>query len=247
MCPILFHFGPVTVYSYGLMFAVAVIAATWLLSRDAARQGISGEVIYDLAFWVVVSGIAGARVYYLLLYPETFQDNWLEIFMLQKGGLAFQGGFIAAVPTVLIFFKRKKLPPLMMLDLMAPYGALAHGIGRVGCFLNGCCFGREAGASVPWGLYFPVHDARLHPTQLYETFGLFVVYFILRMIQKRPHAAGTIFAFYLMLAGIERFIVEFFRADHVSMIGPLSNFQMIALGVFTAGLIMHSVVKIKRI
>ena len=241
MSPIIIQFGPFTVFSYGLMFAIAVITGTWLLSRDAARTGIKPDLIYDMVFVIVVSGIIGARAYYLFLYPETFADNILEIFMLQNGGLAFQGGFIAAVPAAWWYLRKKNLPLLSMLDLMAPYIALAHGIGRIGCFLNGCCYGRE----VPWGIYFPMHEARLHPTQLYETAGLFIAYLILKKLQKFPHAAGQIFAAYLMLAGVERFIVEFFRADHAAMAGPLSNFQVISLGVFTAGVIMYAVIKSK--
>ena len=247
MCPILFHFGPLTVYSYGLMFALAVVTGTWLLSREASRRGvgqgpIDPEIIFDLAFWIVLSGIIGARAYYLFLYPEVFKDNWLEIFMLQHGGLAFQGGFILVVPVTFWFLKKKGLPILPMIDLMAPYAALAQAIGRIGCFLNGCCYGRE----VSWGIYFPVHEARLHPTQLYETAGLLAAFFILRKFQSLPHRAGQIFAWYLILAGIERFVVEFFRDDHAAMYGSLSNFQVISLGVIAAGILMHGVIKIKK-
>lgn len=226
------------------MFALAVMVGTWLLSRDAVRQGVGRsptkpDVIFDLVFWVVLIGVLGARIYYVFLYPGPFMENPWEFFMLQKGGLAFQGGFITGTITALGYLKKKKLPLLPMLDLMAPYIALAHAIGRVGCLLNGCCYGRE----VWWGLYFQVHQARLHPTQIYDTLELLLVFLILRKIQQFSRTPGVVFAWYLILAGIQRFINEFFRADHVSMLWGLSNFQIVSLGVLLAGILMMAILR----
>ena len=246
MCPILFQIGSFKIFSYGVMFALAVTIATWLLGRQAQRQGVGGrptdpEVIYDLSFWLVLSGIVGARIYYVFLYPEDFiADPW-EFFKFYHGGLAFQGGFITATLTAVWYLKKKKLPLLPMLDLLAPYIALAHAIGRIGCFLNGCCYGKE----VPWGLYFPVHEARLHPTQLYDTVGLLIVFLILRKFQKSSRTPGAVFAWYLILAGIQRVINEFFRADHAAMYGWLSNFQVLSLGILLAGIVMLTMLKAK--
>ena len=241
MHPVLFQFGPVMIYSYGLMFALAVIIGTWLLSRDAGRQGISPDIIFDFAFWIVLSGILGARIYYVVLYPEPFKENPLEVFMLQHGGLAFQGGFMTSSIAAIWYMKKKNLPLLPMLDLAAPYIALAHAIGRIGCLLNGCCYGKE----VWWGLYFPVHEARLHPTQMYDTVELLIVFLILKMIQRSSRTRGEVFAFYLILAGIQRFINEFFRADHAATYGGLSNFQWVSVGVSFVGIVMYFIVKAK--
>ena len=241
MHPILFQFGPFTVFSYGFMFALAVMTGTWLLSRDAARQGIKSEIIFDLIFWFVLIGILGARIYYVILFPEPFLVNPWEFFMLQHGGLAFQGSIIPATLVVLWYLRKKNLPVLPMLDLMAPYLALAQAIGRIGCFLNGCCYGRP----VWWGLYFPVHEARLHPTQIYDTVELLIVFLILRKIQETSRIPGAVFAWYLILAGIQRFINEFFRGDHAAMYGGLSNFQVLSVGVLSAGIVMLVALKAK--
>ncbi len=234
MHPILFNIGPVTVFSYGVMIALAVIVCAFLLSRDAKVYNIPAETIHDLMFMVVACGILGARVFYIILTWDYFKDNPMEMIMLTHGGLAWQGGLIAGMLSGFWFVRLKKLKLRFVLDLVAPYVALGQAIGRLGCFFNGCCYGKPA----PWGIYFPVHHDRLHPTQLYETAGLFVAFLILKYAQKKPHHAGMIFVLYLWLGAIERFIVEFFRADHDQLWYGLSLFQYISLGIFSIGLVL---------
>jgi phosphatidylglycerol:prolipoprotein diacylglycerol transferase len=241
MHPVLCQIGPFTLYSYGLMFALAVVVGTSLLSIQAKKKGISPEIIFDLSFWLTVGGVLGARIYYVILYPEPFKENPWEFFMLQHGGLAFQGSIIPATLIVLWYIKRHRLPSLSILDLLAPYIALAHGIGRIGCLLNGCCYGKEAS----WGLYFPVHEARLIPSQIFDTLGLLVVFYILRKIQEASKIPGETFAFYLIFGGIQRFLNEFSRGDHAAMYGPFSNFQLLSLIMIIAGVIMLSAVRAK--
>jgi len=235
MIPILFKIGPLTVYSYGMMLAIAVVVCSFFLSREAGRIGIKPEMIYDLIFWMVLSGILGARIFFILLNLPFFLQNPLEIIMIQKGGLAWQGSLVGGMLAGILFIKRKGCPIWKTLDLLAPYGALGQAIGRMGCFLNGCCFGQK----VPWGIYFPVHDARLHPTQLYLSGGLLGIFFVLKFYSKIPLAPftkggkvvdGQIFVLYLLLASSWRFCVEFFRADHTQIFFGLSIFQMVCLG-----------------
>jgi phosphatidylglycerol---prolipoprotein diacylglyceryl transferase len=239
MHPILFTIGPITIYSYGVMLATAVLVCTYLLSLDAGRYKISQDTAYDLVFWCMLWGIIGARIFYVFIEWSYFSGNLLEIPMLQKGGLAWQGGFLGGVLAGVWFARRKKLSLRPLLDLSAPYIALGQSIGRVGCFLNGCCYGKP----VAWGIYYPVHNARLYPTQLFECAGLFIIFLILKKAQSKPHQAGFIFVFYLWLAAIERFTVEFYRADHVTYWLGLSLAQYIAAVVFTAGLILMKVFK----
>ena len=234
MHPVLLKIGPVTVYSYGIMIALAVIICAWLLNRDAKIYKISSEVIYDLMFWTVAWGILGARILYISLTWDYFQHNPLEMIMIQHGGLAWQGGFAGGALAGVWFVRSKKLSLRFFLDLVAPYIALGQAIGRIGCFFNGCCYGKP----VAWGIFFPVHEARLHPTQLYECAGLFLAFFILKYAQTKPHRQGMIFVLYLWLAAIERFAVEFFRADHDHLWWGLSLFQYIALGIFVIGLVL---------
>jgi phosphatidylglycerol:prolipoprotein diacylglycerol transferase len=217
------------------MLAVAAVVCSFLLSRDARRHNIDADMIYDFVFWIVVSGIIGARLFYIFLNLEFFINNPQEIIMIQHGGLAFQGGFIFAMLSAVIYIKNKKLPLLSTMDLMAPYAALGHAIGRLGCFLNGCCYG------LPWekGLYFPLHDARLHPTQLYAAFALLVIFFVLKKFRKVTQVPGQVVALYLMLTAVQRFGNEFFRADHVSLYADLSIFQVVSLVIFVLGVVMN--------
>lgn len=239
MYPVILQIGPLTIYSYGLMMALAVVVCSWALSRESRRAGIPPEKIFDLVFWVMLMGIAGARIFYILLNLEFFRQNLSEIFMIQRGGLAFQGGFILGGLTGYLYIRRQGWPLWVTLDLVAPYLALGHAIGRVGCFFNGCCYGRP----VSWGIYFPAHEARLHPTQLYDTAALLFIFLILKYWQKQIKTPGYLFVFYLLLASGERFINEFFRADHAQTYLGMSIYQVVSLGIFIFGLILFSWIK----
>jgi phosphatidylglycerol---prolipoprotein diacylglyceryl transferase len=235
MHPILFQIGPITIYSYGVMLATAVVICAWLLSRDAKKLGIGHETIYDLMLWTVAGGIIGARLFYVAISWEYFSSQWMEIFLIYKGGLAWQGSFVGGVVGGVLFARRRALSLRPLTDIVAPYIALGQSIGRVGCFFNGCCFGRH----FDFGIYFPVHQDKLHPTQLYEVGLLALIFFVLKHLQQRKHPSGSIFAWYLLLAGLERFTVEFWRADHVTTFLGLSMAQFISLGLVAAGLGLH--------
>lgn len=250
MHPIICQIGPFVVYSYGLMLALAVLTASYLTAREAQKHGIARDAVYDLAFWTVLWGILGARVFFVFLNLDYFSQFPLEILMLQKGGLAWQGSLVAGVMAGVFFIRRKKLPLFVLLDIAAPFIALGHAIGRIGCFLNGCCYGKPSS----WGIYFPVWHEKLLPTQLYMVLGEFMVFLILMCVagagpcasllkgpQRRSplHAPGTIFMLYLILSSFERFIVEFFRADHVVLWGGLSIFQYVCLLIIGVAAIIN--------
>ncbi len=218
---------PVTVYSYGLMFAMAVLICSLLLAADAQRKNINADIIFDLVFWTIVGGIIGARLLYIILNYPFFIENPLEIIMIQNGGLVWQGGLILGAIMGASFIEKKKLALPQILDLSAPYLALGQSIGRIGCFLNGCCYGKE----VAWGIFFPVHNAHLHPTQLYLSAGLFLIFLILKRYQKFSQIPGLVFASYLILEAALRFGVEFFRADHKALFFGLSIYQFVSLGI----------------
>lgn len=217
------------------MLAVAVMVASFLIGRDAKRIGISLDAVYDLAFWVVVFGIVGARFFYISFNWPLFSSHPLEMIMIQNGGLAWQGSLVFGFLTAVIYLKKKGIPFWKFLDLAVPYVALGHAIGRIGCFLNGCCYGKPVG----WGIYFPVFGERLHPTQIYMALGQLVIFFVLRMMSGRMKKDGEILVLYLLLSALERFLVEFFRADHV-LYGGLSIFQYVCMGIFAAALIIHA-------
>jgi phosphatidylglycerol:prolipoprotein diacylglycerol transferase len=228
MYPKLFSFGPFTLYSYGLMLALAVLLSGGLLAREAGkRMGIARDVVYDLVFWVVLSGIAGARLFYVFLNLKYFISSPLEIVMLWNGGLAWQGSFFGGLAAFVVYLRKKNIPVWRFLDLAAPYVALGHAIGRVGCLLNGCCYGKP----VAWGLVFPSFDVAVHPTQVYMSLTQLVIFVLLRIAASRNFRDGQIFVWYLLLSSIDRFFIEFFRADHLLYAG-LSIFQYVCLVVF---------------
>ncbi len=235
MFPIICQFGPVTVYSYGLMLAISAVVCTFLASRDAKKINIPDGVIADLVFWTVITGILGARLFYILLNYRFFVEHPLEIVMIQNGGLAWHGGLFAATFAGIRFIRKKGLPLTTMLDLVAPYAALGESIGRIGCFLNGCCYGRE----VSWGIYFPIHHAHLHPTQLYTMAGLFILFLLLRRYRKISRIPGDVFVSYLFGAALLRFVIEFFRADHYVLVLGLSVYQWVCVVLIAVAAYVH--------
>jgi len=234
MFPIICQIGPATIYSYGLMLALGVLLCSFLLTRDAKAFNINRDSLFDLIFWVVISGIIGARFFYILLNGEYFLRNPLEIIMVNKGGLAWQGSLIGGIVSGIIFIKRIKWDIGSILDLTAPYVALGQSIGRIGCFLNGCCFGHESS----WGIFFPLHAAKLYPTQLFSSVGLLFIYFFLRFYRKFSQK-GDVFLAYLLLASALRFFIDFFRADHFNLFWGLSIFQIICVVIFTTALLIR--------
>lgn len=235
MYPVICKLGPIPVYSYGLMLAIAVMVTGWLTARDAeVKLGVKRDDAYDLVFWVVLFGILGARIFYVLLNPGQFWAAPLEIIMIQKGGLAWQGSLVAGLAVGIFYLRKKKFPLLPFLDISAPYIALGQAIGRIGCLLNGCCYGKLAA----WGLYFPVWEERLQPTQIYMSLGQIAIFLILRSLQPRMKVAGKVMIWYLMLSAVERFTVEFFRADH-GLYWGLSIFQYVCIAIFLTALMVN--------
>jgi len=224
------------------MLAVAALVCTFLLQKEFARNQLPGELIFDFVFWVVMSGIIGCRIFYILLNLSFFVENPMEIVMIHHGGLAWQGGVVTGIAAALIFMRVKKLPVLKTLDLVAPYIALGQSIGRVGCFLNGCCYGKP----LAWGIYFPVHQAQLHPTQLYDSLGLLILFFVLKGFGPRKKFDGEVFILYLIAASFLRFMVEFFRADHTLIWESLSVFQITTLGFMSIALYAYLHLKSRR-
>ena len=240
MYPVLYKCGFLNIYTYGVFVAIAFLVSVTLLTQESRQRRFDENVIYNFCFLVLTSGIVFARVFYVILNWSYFREDPLEILMLQHGGLVWFGGLIGACVSGLIFIKRKKLSALAMFDLFAPYVALAQAIGRIGCFYNGCCYGKES----PLGIYFPVHERVLFPSQLLDSLTLLSIFVILRFL--KPAKQGTIFAFYLMLASLQRFLLEFVRGDMRPFYFSLSIFQWISIVVFGAGLLFYLILSWKK-
>lgn len=242
MHQILFKFGPLTIYSYGFMLCIAVLVALHLLMREAYRQCYDRDTILDLGMTILLSGIAGARILFILLNIEFFIENPKEIFMLNHGGLSILGAMLSATIALSIFIKKKKLHFFKTVDLVIPFIALGQSIGRIGCFFNGCCYGIAS----KYGIYFPVHNAILIPTQLISSILLLMLFIFLRVQQQRPHYSGGIFVNYILYYSILRFFIEFIRADSPKHFFALTLYQYLCIVIFVSGLILSLVLKWKN-
>ena len=208
MHPILFHFGPFSFYSYGLMLALGFMAAMTLAARRARRLGLDPVAIQSLGISVLLGGVAGARAAYVALNWEMFRASLLEIIRLDHGGLVFYGGLAGGILSGVWTVRKVGLPLWITVDLMVPPGVLGHAIGRVGCFLNGCCYGKNG-----------------HPTQLYESAALLLLFFLLKGIERRSPRPGTVFLTYGFAYGTWRFLIEFLRGDNPAAACGLTAFQ----------------------
>lgn len=232
MFPILAEFGPVHLYSYGLSIAAGVAVAFYLMQKSSVREGFpTPEQAYDCIFVSVISGFIGARIFYVLQHLGEFQRNPLEVFAIWQGGLIFYGGLAAGVFSLWIYTVKQKLSFFKIMDFIFPYGAMVHAFGRLGCFLNGCCFGRAC--EWPWAVRFPGMSQSVHPTQLYEAFYNLAVFFFLRKVYQRHPKTGVVTAGYFLLYGTGRFMVEFFRSGNPGWL--LTWNQWISAGILLTG------------
>ena len=233
MHPIICQIGAFTVYSYGLTLALAFFIASWLAVRRAAKTGVDPDIISGVCFIAVVSGIAGARALFVLDNLRFYISHPLEILMLQHGGLSWFGGMLLAILCACLYLKRKKISVYTVLDLLAPFVVLAQAIGRIGCFLNGCCYGRPS----RFGIYVDASHEALIPTQIYSALMLLMIFVFLRFMQERPGLkAGTVFFLYILLYSLKRFFIEFFRGDNSPVLWNLTLFQLFSVALFVVAL-----------
>jgi len=241
MYPVIFKFGFITIYSYGLMLVLGFLLSLFLARRALLRQGIEPYVLSNLYFLLLILGVIGARLLYVILHFSLFRNRLFDIFLLNRGGLSWFGGLFLAFIGGIYYLRKKRLRVIETLDFLAPYVALAQAVGRIGCLLNGCCFGYPS----EFGLYFPVHNARLIPTQLYSSIILLLIFLSLRFFQERRHKAGSILSLYFLLYSTKRFFIEFFRAEERIFFLGLSIFQWISAAVFVLSLAALIVIRFK--
>lgn len=244
MHKVAFQAAGLTVHWYGVFVAAGFLTALWTAARRAPLAGLPPEKILDLGPWLMVGAIVGARALYVISYwEEHFAGGPLrEIFMVQHGGLVFYGGLIGASLATIIFARIKKVSLWLLADVLAPSIALGHGIGRFGCLMNGCCYGRPTG--LPWGICFPpAHQTGgvpVHPTQVYEALLNFAIYFFLAWRFRARKFRGEIFALYLILYAVMRACVEVFRGDYeVHYLGGIATpGQLLSAAILAMGLVL---------
>jgi len=239
MHPILFEFGKLRIYSYGAIVALGFITAILLAAREARRVGIQAEDVLDVGLYSLISGIVGARALHVLLEMRHYLQRPLEIIMINRGGLAIHGALIAGILTACIIIKRRGMPLWKTADVMIPYVALGQAIGRIGCLLNGCCYGIPTRLAL--GISLPGHLLKLHPTQLYTSLYLFFVFFALKKIYRKRAREGTVFIYYLLFFSFGRFFIDFLRGDLAAVFFGLRASQLISLAVFSASSVFLAV------
>ena len=245
MYPEIFHlsFFP----TYGALVAVAFLVGLWMAGKLAVRAGLNSDTVTNLGIYCALAAIAGAKVMMILVDLPYYTQHPGEIFTLAtlRAGGVFYGGLIAALAVSAWYMRREKMPLWKTADVFAPAIALGHGIGRLGCFSAGCCWGVRC--SLPWAVTFTNPVAKdlvgvplnvpLHPTQLYESFSEFLIFGILYWRFGKAHRPGAIISLYLILYSTVRFIVEFFRYHEQGNLwgGPLDTSQWISILLVLAG------------
>jgi phosphatidylglycerol:prolipoprotein diacylglycerol transferase len=252
MYPEIFHIGSFPINTYGVFLAIAFLCAILVAVRLAARDGLPRERIYDLSLWMLLGGLIGSKILMLFTEPE-YRDHPLQLLSLDflRSGGVFYGGLIGAVLTGYFLMKRYKLPWWKTADACAPGIAIGNFFGRQGCFAAGCCWGKPT--SLPWGVKFTElghqitgvpTDVYLHPTQLYESFAMLVVFLFLLWMHRRKRFNGQVILLYALLYSIVRFAIEFVRDDPrgdifgLTTLTGLSTSQMISLLVGIAAAVL---------
>jgi len=246
MHPILFRLFGLEIRTYGVMVAAAFFVGIYGASLFAEKQGIKKYYIYDLGLLTVVFGLLGARLLYVAIWWKDYVNNPLEILMVWKGGLVYYGGFILATIAALTWMNIKKLPVLKISDILVPFLALAHSIARIGCFFNGCCYGRE---DVHGIIFRSIGDNLPHlPTQLYESAANFVNFIILILFNlNSKKKKGDVLYLYLLNYGVIRTIMEVFRGDpERGTIFMFSTSTFISMFLIAAGIIGLIYNKVKK-
>ena len=265
MYRILFTIGSFPIYSYGVMIALAFIVGILLAMKEAKRIGENPERILDLSLYVILGALIGGRLGYVVFHLDYYLKNPIKILYFRQGGLSFLGGFLIAFFLCWLYVKRTKISFWKFADIASPSIAMGIGIARIGCFLNGCCFGL---VSENYGIKFPslhmpppylqqLKDGLIAsgssctlpviPTQLYSSLYAFLIFFVLLGIKKYKKYDGYLFLNFLVLYSISRFIIEFFRfyENNIKVFGFLTITQTILLGVVLVSLVFMNILKKK--
>ena len=246
MNPSLFSFGSLHLYSYGLCIAIGVMLSLFLMERRAKKEGFpSGDDVFNLTFAVLVCGFLGGRFFYVMQNLSFYLNEPMKIFAVWEGGLIFYGGAIFSVAGFWLMTRKKKLPFWKSLDFIIPYGVLTHAFGRIGCFMNGCCYGKAC--DLPWAVQFPGLATKVHPTQIYEAlFDVFLAVFLLN-IRKKARFEGQIALLYFALYGMGRYLIEFLREPSVWMKFGLTSNQWLSAAIIMTAFVVFMIKKRKAV
>jgi len=245
-----------TIHWYGVMMALGFLAGMWTWIWLGRKRGIDASFCSDLLFWIMAAGVIGGRVAYVLTDLHYYLEHPVRILRIDQGGLVYYGGFVGAALAVIVFARRRAVPLLQLSDLVVTALPLGHALGRIGCFLNGCCHGRAA-ESLPFAVTYPrssqawytqlsaglIADSSatcipVHPVQLYETAVNVAIYAGLVMLYRARPAAGRVTAVYFLVYPAARFFLELFRGDERIAPGGLDLAQWTSLALMAAGAVL---------
>ena len=219
MYRIMFEIAGFPIYSYGVMMFFAFLIPFLIASKQASSREVKQEYLYDIVIMSIILAAVGGRLAFVILHWDYFSvAPWHEILSIRDGGLTFYGGLILVLIGGFFYSRYRRISMLFYLDYLIPYLALGYAIARIGCFLNGCCYGIETESFL--GVVIPtVDNVPRHPTQLYSFFAMLVVFAITYFIRERSRIRGEVFLSFIILYGIYRFIVEFFRVSEREVLG----------------------------
>ncbi len=248
MHPVLFELGGFPVYTYGVLLAAAYLLGLQFALVRARARGLDANRVMDLGIWIIVSALVGAKLLLVAVEWRRFSTGPGQLLDLVRSGGVFYGGLIAAVAVALLYLRSHRMPAWTVTDVFAPGIALGHVIGRTGCFFAGCCFGRPT--TMPWAVTFHSDFAALnvgtptgvplHPTQLYEAGAELMILGVLLALERRTGRSfpGRTFWTYMLLYGVSRFVIEFYRGDPRGMVGVLSTSQFVSLLIVPLAAVM---------
>jgi phosphatidylglycerol:prolipoprotein diacylglycerol transferase len=252
MHPDLFSIGPLTIHTYGLFVALGFAVALLVTIKIGKAQGLESPLIMDMGFIIILCAIIGSRLGYVLLNLSQYVRHPLDFFKIWEGGLVFSGGIVLVVLVMSWYFKHYNLPYWKTADLWAPGMAIGQAIGRIGCFMAGCCYGQPT--DVKWCVVFthpkslaPLNVC-LHPTQLYSSLAGFIIFAVLMLLTAKKRFDGQVFIWLIILHSLARLFIERFRGDYRGLIPgtDMSVTQLTTLLLLIAAVTALFVVKSKR-
>ncbi len=252
MFPDIISIGPLTLHTYGLFVAVGFFVGIIITTRLGKDEGFNPQQIMDMGFFIILSAIIGSRVLYVLINASYFVKEPLGIFKIWQGGLVFSGGVICVVLTMIWYVKRHNLPLGKTADLWAPAIAIGQCIGRIGCFMAGCCYGKPTDLS--WGVTFTHPNSLcplnvpLHPTQLYSSISSFIIFLVMMLLYSKKKFEGQVFLWFLILHSTARLVLERFRGDDRGLLlnsnMSMTQFVAILILIISVGILVF--VKAKK-
>ncbi len=251
MFPNLFTIGPFTLHTYGLLVAIGFLSGILVTVRIGKSWGIASQDVMDMGFFIIISAIVGSRILYVLINISYYIENPLDIFKIWQGGLVFSGGLIGVVLVSALYVRKRDITLWQMADLWSPAIALGQAIGRIGCLMAGCCYGKPTSSEL--GIVFTNPNSLaplnipLQPTQIYSSISGFAIFGILLVLQSKRRFDGQVFLWFLIMHSTARLFIERLRGDDRGVLlgGDMTVTQLTTLLILFSAIIALIILKKK--